>query len=169
MSQMYDGYYPQQQMMNRPMYQVPLYQQQIPVYQMPPQQALQNNTPQGQPPQNGLVGRYIGDIQEVTASEVPMNGNFAVFPKKDMSEIVVKSWQPNGTIATICFAPVSSEGKGTGEQSVNESDKIALSIAESLTGGIMKRFDALEERIDALCKANEKTVLPKNKKGGDEQ
>lgn len=48
----------------------------------------------------GLNGKMVDAVEQITANDVPMDGSVAIFPKKDMSEIYLKSWTPNGTIAT---------------------------------------------------------------------
>lgn len=54
----------------------------------------------------GIAGRCVADFSEITASEIPMDGRSAIFPKSDMSEIVVKNWASDGTIRTTAFKPV---------------------------------------------------------------
>ena len=56
---------------------------------------------------NGSIfGRMVNDESEITPNEVPMDGSISVFPKADGSSIIVKTWNPNGTITTIRYTPV---------------------------------------------------------------
>lgn len=59
-----------------------------------------------QPP--SLNGMVVQSAEVITADAVPMNGSFAVFPRQDLSEIYVKSWNPDGTIKTLTFRPTES-------------------------------------------------------------
>lgn len=45
-----------------------------------------------------LSGRVVNDFNEITINDVPMSGQYAYFPKSDLSEIQVRRWTPNGTI-----------------------------------------------------------------------
>lgn len=79
-------------------------------------QYQQNFQPQVQQVQQeqGLVCKLVVDASNVSPNDVPMNGNAAVFPKNDFSEIYVKSWTPNGTIQTIVYKPVQPENQSDG-------------------------------------------------------
>lgn len=57
--------------------------------------------------QNGsqFVGKFIGNLNEITPSDIPMDGRPAIFPANDWSGIIVKCWRSNGQIATVRFIP----------------------------------------------------------------
>lgn len=59
----------------------------------------------------GLICKPVVDASNVSPNDVPMDGNPAVFPKNDFTEIYVKSWTPNGTIQTIVYKPVQNENQ----------------------------------------------------------
>lgn len=48
-------------------------------------------------------------LDEIPVSEVPQNGTPAYFPMQDGSSILAKSWQPDGTIATVRYIPEVTE------------------------------------------------------------
>lgn len=75
-----------------PMYQQPQIQPQMPSY-------AQNVA------QNGLSGKYVGDFSEITANDVPMTGQGALFIKGDLSEIQLRNWNANGLIDIKAFKP----------------------------------------------------------------
>lgn len=62
----------------------------------------------------GLVGKMVNDVSVVSPNDVPMDGNVAIFPKNDMSEIYCKQWQQNGTIQTVVYRPVQAENPQEG-------------------------------------------------------
>jgi len=64
------------------------------------QQAPMQQTfvPQPNVPTSSLSGRVVNDFNEITINDVPMSGQYAYFPKADMSEIQVRRWKPDGTI-----------------------------------------------------------------------
>ena len=78
-----------------------------------PTAAPQFNQFQWQQPQSqyfsqrfmSIPGRTINDPGEVTPQEVPMDGSVSLFPKNDYSCIYAKTWNKDGTIATIRFIP----------------------------------------------------------------
>ena len=65
-------------------------------YQQPQQQV--NNQP------NGLNGKVVDSYEVSKIQEVPF-GSFGVYPKGDLSEIYIKSWNGDGTTKVIVYKP----------------------------------------------------------------
>lgn len=100
MNNPYQGsYQPINPFMGQMQYQQNL-QPQVQTIQQPQQQQVQ-----------GLICKPVVDASNVSPNDVPMDGNAAVFPKNDFSEIYVKSWTPNGTIQTVVYRPVQPENQ----------------------------------------------------------
>lgn len=94
------------------------------------------NTPQTQPQNQGIIfGRMVNDESEITPNEVPMDGRISVFPKIDGSSIIVKTWNPNGTISTIRYSPVID-------------GDISNSQENSPYSEIIDRLDRIEKRLN---------------------
>lgn len=114
-------------------YQYQSYQQPqtpAPVIQQPPQ------------PQTPVLNGKIVDSEDVVrVTEVPMGG-YGIFPKADMSEIYIKSWNNNGTTRIIKYEPAeaseNAEAEGTGV----------------LISQLMDKVSGLEEKIDSLIGAS---------------
>jgi len=146
------------------MYEYPYYSQQYgqPNMQMQNQRmqygqipnGFQNQIPQNQQfsmnqqmVQNLLNGRMVNSIEEITANDVPMNVPYSIFPKNDLSQIYIKSWNANGTIQTIAYAPIQPENA---EHSANipQTDFNALNEdVRALRQEISERFDRLESSM----------------------
>ena len=114
------------------------------------QQNMQMNQPQFQmqsPQPPGINGRVVNDFSEITASDVPMNGSAAFFPKSDGAEIQVRAWSPNGTIQTVIYRPVfeqnGAEGTNTPQMDFNALNEDVRALREEITA----RFDRLEQSI----------------------
>lgn len=56
-------------------------------------------------PAPSLQGKVVDSEEIVRATEVPFGG-YGVFPKADLSEIFIKSWNNNGTTQIISYRPV---------------------------------------------------------------
>lgn len=143
------------------MYEYPYYNQQYgqPNMQMQNQRmqygqipnGFQNQIPQNQQfsmnqpvVQNPLNGRMVNSIEEITANDVPMNVPYSIFPKNDLSQIYIKSWNANGTIQTIAYAPIQPENTEQGA-SIPQTDFNALNEdVRALRQEISERFDRLE-------------------------
>lgn len=114
------------------------------------QQNMQMQQPQfpGQPAQApGIIGRIVNDFSEITANDVPMNGNAAFFPKADGSELQVRSWSSNGTIQTVVYKPVF-EQNGADSTNAPQMDFNALNEdVRALREEISARFDRLEQSM----------------------
>ena len=85
------NYYPNNYYLNYPYGNQ--YQQQMP-------DQAQSQTPQPQ----GLNGKIVDSQDVVRATEVPIGG-YGIFPKADLSEIYIKSWNNNGTTSVITYKP----------------------------------------------------------------
>lgn len=116
--------------------------------QMPPYNTYPDrmNQPNMQIPQ-GIIGRIVNDFSEITANDVPMNGNAAFFPKSDGTELQVRSWTSGGTIQTVVYRPVI----GAEENGKVEFDE--RSYFESLNNDMKAFRDELSERFDNLEKS----------------
>lgn len=98
-------------------------------------------------PTVGIAGRYVQDVNQVTANEVPMDGNFAFFPKEDLSEIYAKCWSADGQIKTIAFKPSEIMDANNTSPSVEKSKIDALGDA---TDGIISKLDVMTDKINAI-------------------
>ena len=104
----------------------------MPQYQQPPQTqpiSLQTN----------LNGKIVDSEDVVRATEVPIGG-YGIFPKADLSEIYIKSWNNNGTTSIITFAP-----KPKAEPIVAEESNSNLTLNEMLS-----HIHRLELKIDTI-------------------
>lgn len=93
-----------------------------------PQQAQQNIA--------ALQGKVVDSIDMVRANEVPFGG-FGVFPKGDLSEIYIKSWNNNGTTQINTYKLVPMEET----KEVKES---------SLRDELLEKINALNQKLDVL-------------------
>ena len=94
-----------------------------------------------------------------------MDGSVAIFPKKDMSEIYLKSWTPNGTIATVVFKPVLEEQTNN---SISSPTEMKICMDNEVTEVFMQRFDELKTKLEELeqsmAKPMAKTTVSRAKK-----
>lgn len=113
--------------------------------QYSPQQMNTPNMPVQMPPQTqtatpNLNGKIVDSADIVRATEVPIGG-YGIFPKADLSEIYIKSWNNNGTTSIITFKPEPPKQ----EEVVQKVDSIN-EVKEHLT--------KLEEKIDAILNSH---------------
>lgn len=95
------------------------------------QQMLPTQMP-GAYQQPELIGKMVNDVSVVSPNDVPMDGNIAIFPKNDMSEIYCKQWKQDGTIQTVVYKPILDQN------------------AEQTTNIPQMDFNALNEDVRAL-------------------
>lgn len=126
-----------------------------------PQPVQQMQMPQQQT--RGLNGMVVQSVDNVTADCVPMDGSAAFFPKQDLSEIYVKSWNSDGTIRTIIYRPM---------ELTSNDRKMDSGLSESATEIFQKRFDELFGKIEQLEQSitNSMTKRPTSmtKKAGEQ-
>jgi len=73
-------------------------QQYSPIYQ--PQYQMQQQPTQQ--PSSGLNCKIVDSLEVSKIQEVPF-GSFGVFPKGDLSEVYIKSWNGDGTTKVIVY------------------------------------------------------------------
>lgn len=79
--------------------------------QQPPQHIPYTQPIQTQPqtaPQ-GLHGRLVNGVQDITINDLPSDGSMGVFPAADGSAIYVRSWNGDGTTRTTEYRPVGAD------------------------------------------------------------
>ena len=106
-------------------------QQYSPVYQMPQYQAPQQQTNQQSPALNGKV---VDSLEVCKVQEIPF-GSFGVYPKGDLSEVYVKSWNGDGTTKVIIYKP----------EVIQEPEKVDIYMIA--LNEIKKSIEGLEEKI----------------------
>jgi len=85
---------------------------------------------------NTLNGKVVDSQDVVKATEVPI-GSYGVFPKADLSEIYIKSWNNNGTTNIVTFKPDMTSAEQT-------------PISQTPLDAISEKLTALEEKIDKI-------------------
>jgi hypothetical protein len=103
-----------------------------------------------QPPQ--LNGKMVDSVEVVKATEVPIGG-YGIFPKADLTEIYIKSWNNNGTTSVITFVPAQPIVATETQQAEN-------TVMEE----ILNKIKDLEVKIDGLSVPNKITTTETNKK-----
>lgn len=114
--------------------------------QMQPQMQMPQQVPQQQNPQMGLNGKIVDSADMVRATEVPI-GSYGIFPKADLSEIYIKSWNSNGTTSIITFKPIVPETI-TPAQEGNQGD-----ISQ-----VLQKIEMLENKLDAFIMESKATT-----------
>jgi hypothetical protein len=115
-------------------------------------QAMQQSLQPVQSQQNypGLFGRIVDDFNLITANDVPMNGGGAVFIKKDGSEIQIRSWTANGTIATTSYSPVLEVNNAGANISTPNETELKFGELATLIGTVSDKVDSLTIRLDSF-------------------
>ena len=140
-------YYLQQNQQGYPQYYNPLAQVQNRTIDY--QQNMPNTYQQNQIVQ-GINGKIIAEMSQITANDVPMDGSVAFFPKQDLSEVYAKSWNADGTIRTVTYKPVlDNELKNV----PTDTEKLKCELSDEATEGIMSKFDEISDRIGQLEKS----------------
>lgn len=170
--QPYPNFYPNNQM---PMYSQgynPIMNAQQRLAQMErqyPQFAQQGQfQPQMQQVQqfSGLNGRIVDDFNILSANDVPMDGNGAIFIKKDGSEIQLRNWTANGTIQTTSYKPIL-EPNSENSTNIPQIDLNGLyEDVRALKGEISERFDRLEK---SMTNSTTKSSSSRTKKEADSE
>lgn len=125
----------------------------MPQPQMPIMSQSNIQTQQGQPQASTLNGKLVDSLDVAKATEVPIGG-YGVFPKADLSEIYIKSWNNNGTTSIITFKPIAPE----------ENPTSATQQENNISNMLIQKISELENKIDMLIqpKTNNNNGVKKN-------
>lgn len=123
------------------------------------QMSLPNNQ---QPQPQGLIGKMVNDVSMVSPNDVPMDGNVAIFPKNDMSEIYCKQWKQDGTIQTVIYRPVQAESPQDGANMPQMDFNALNEDVRALREEITERFDRLEKSMGKTTTRGKKTEVSDN-------
>ena len=96
------------------------------------QSYMMNPYSQSQQPQMGLQGKMVDGEEMVKATDVPVGG-YGIFPKADLSEIYIKTWNNNGTTNIITFQPIAKKQEEEQEKNL-----------------ILEKLQLLENKLDSL-------------------
>lgn len=72
-----------------------------------------------------LLSKIVDGEDVVKATEIPMGG-FGVFPKADLNEIYIKTWNNNGTTQILKYQPIAADNAE--ESNINETTIILEKI-----------------------------------------
>ena len=123
----------------------------------------------------GINGRIVQAVENINANEVPMDGSMAFFPKQDMSEIYVKSWNANGTINTTVYKPYTDPKDNQTVNSIANTENAKFTLSGESTQLFLNKFEELSEKIGQLEDRFDKSLgtqreTSKTKsKGGEEE
>jgi len=111
-------------------------QQYSPIYQQ-----LQYQIPQQQT--SSLNGKVVDSLEVCKVQEIPF-GSFGVYPKGDLSEVYVKSWNGDGTTKVVVYKPEVI-------QEPEKTDIYMVALDE-----IKKSIESLEEKIKPTAPVRKK-------------
>ena len=170
--QTYQPYYPQMNNYNQQYNPQQPYMERLAGLQQF-QQSIQAQQPQ-QPQQQfqqmpmGISGRVVPNAESIAANDVPMDGSVAFFPMQDMSQILAKSWNADGTIKTVIYKPFVE----TPSNLSTTNEKLNVGLSDDVTQAFMQRFDDISNKISqleqSLTKPLTKTTTSKTKKEAGE-
>lgn len=113
-------YYPQFQ--NNYGYPYQNMQRTNPLAQSTQPTVLPQTTEIPQPPVEGLMGRIVGQVDEIMPSEIKMDGSLGFFPLKDLSAIYVKQWDQNANLQSVRYVPETVSNAQ--EENKNQDDQM---------------------------------------------
>lgn len=114
-------------------------------YQQPFGFAPQQPVMQPYQPRMGVPGRMVSSADEITPNEVPMDGSLALFPLTDGSAILARSWNRDGTISTVMYAPTQAQD--------NEDNRSSITLND-----IMQELDDIRSLLQKPAKKTTKKV-----------
>lgn len=143
------NYYPTNFYSNYP------YNQQYQPVTQPQQQMMQPQQMQPQISQMSLQGKIVDSEDMVRVTDVPVGG-YGIFPRADLNEIYVKTWNNNGTTSILTYKPVIKDTPKQIDTDLEEKNIIINNDA------LLDKIEQLEEKIDNFISSNKPVANQSN-------
>lgn len=108
---------------------------------------ISQNTQNYSNPTIGLSGKYVNDFGEITANDVPMGGQPAIFVKNDRNEIQLREWSPNGQIVSTVYKPFIEP-----QQTMETISQPSFDVRTEVLEPIFARLSEIEQQLTKLNK-----------------
>lgn len=136
-------------MSNNPIYpQSPMNNMNIPTIVQPQQQ---QQIPQSQNNFCGINGKFVESKAIVDITEIP-GGGYGVFPRADLQEIYVKTWNKNGLTDVVSYVPKIEEAPSQKEPTNMQ-----------VYGALEEHIKRLESKLDSIVSSFNNTNSNKEK------
>ena len=100
--------------------------------------------------QLGIVARMVDDFGYITANDVPMDGNGAIFIKRDGSEIQRRAWTAHGNIIVTSYLPQIATQNDLAVNVSSEGEKSNLGAFNEFTEAFNEKMKSLNDKIDKI-------------------
>lgn len=97
-----------------------------------------------------IFGKVVDSDAEITVNDVPMNGQPAIFPSRDMGKIEARKWNADGTISRVVYVP-----------QIDVSNDNATNSTPSTLESLNDRFNELEKAFNDRFDKLESAIAPK--------
>ena len=97
-----------------------------------------------------IAGRSVNDFSEITINDIPTNGQIAVFPKNDMSEVQIRAWGADGKVRTTSYKPVSGDLDRNLTADTPDGEKLKFDEIRAEMNNLDTKLDSLAVMIDGL-------------------
>ena len=101
--------------------------------------------------QPGILTKTVDDFNYITANDVPMDGNGAIFIKKDGSEIQRRVWTAQGNIIVTSYLPqIATQNDSVVTTLSPEMEKSNLGAFNEFTEAFNEKMKSLNDKIDKI-------------------
>jgi hypothetical protein len=111
---------------------------------------MAQQNPTAQPNTAGVTTYIVENFDNITAKNVPMDDNGALFVKRDGSEIQLRRWSADGTITPTSYFPQNLPQNENAENLPQNNSELKIGLNDEATQAFMDRFDTITNMIDAL-------------------
>lgn len=98
----------------------------------------------------GILTKMVDDFGYITANDVPMDGNGAIFIKKDGSEIQRRVWTAQGNIIVTSYMPQIANKGDLSVSLSSETEKSNLGAFNEFTETFNEKMKSLNDKIDKI-------------------
>lgn len=98
----------------------------------------------------GILTKMVDDFGYITANDVPMDGNGAIFIKKDGSEIQRRVWTAQGNIIVTSYLPQIANKGDLAVSLSPETEKSNLGAFNEFAETFNEKMKSLNDKIDKI-------------------
>lgn len=100
--------------------------------------------------QYGILTKMVDDFCYITANDVPMDANGAIFIKKDGSEIQRRVWTAQGNIVVTSYLPQIAVQNDSMVNVSPNTEKSNIGAFNEFTESFNEKMKSLNDKIDKI-------------------
>lgn len=103
---------------------------------------------------NGISGRSVSRVEDITVNDIPMDGTMSYFPLNSGMEIYGKRWNADGTVSTVLYKAELPKSDTEKEKEVNSIDQ-SINRLECQISALSEKLEEVKQIVSPKIRRKE--------------